>query len=266
MIKKIDQINGLTINYTYYNNYDLLRKVVKHYEHLKDVPNVSITIIDDGSQIEPLTRDMIPSWWRAFRIEKDYGWGNEMCKNILMRLSRTNWNALMDLDYVICTDEEETRHALLHNFFKYYGTITELPVTFQFAKGRRVRYDDFTIPEDSLTDGGFIGINSFIVSKPFFLSTIGYDTTFGWTYGYDFTFWRYVKCETLIPDTKIKKLAAQAATSFSRPVPGDRSAFSDFNKKEAEFMKTGFYDQQKGWINQRERLKYVVPYPEYIEL
>jgi hypothetical protein len=89
----------LNINYTYYNNYDLFMEVVEHYKPYQKFFN--FTVIDDGSQDEPLTPKNLPKDWKGYRIEQDLGWGNEVCRNILMRNTTHEWNALLDLDIVI---------------------------------------------------------------------------------------------------------------------------------------------------------------------
>ena len=63
----------IRINYTYYNNPDLLQKVIEYYEPYAD--EFDFTVIDDGSQVHPLTRDMLPNHWIGYRIEEDLGLG-----------------------------------------------------------------------------------------------------------------------------------------------------------------------------------------------
>jgi len=262
------------INYTYYNNPELLKEVVDYYEPFYSDANFSFNIIDDGSQDVPLTLDMIPDSWTALRVTEDHGWGNEICRNILMRTTSYKWNALMDLDYVICLQEQETYNALVNSFPRYYGEMYDLPITFQFEKGRRHAYDDITKTDDlDEKSNGFVSINSFIVSKPFWTKqTYGYDMAFKWTYGYDFTFFQQVKREILIPNTKIKKLALQATKN--RPPPRDISAFEDFFKLEKEYIDKGLYriivsDKSKTrgqWVSDEARLENCCDWPEVIDL
>jgi len=151
----------LTINYTYYNNPELLDQVVKHYEPFYDDEWFNFTIIDDGSQDHPLTAGSLPDAWRILRIPEDHGWGNEICKNLLIRNSETTWNALIDLDYVIDLKDEGCYKALTTEFKRYYSKLYHAPICFQFEKGRRHAYNDIR-KEDTLVQNskGFLSINS----------------------------------------------------------------------------------------------------------
>ena len=267
----------LCINYTYYNNPELLKEVVDYYEPFSNDSNFSFTIIDDGSQDDPLTLDMIPDSWTALRVTEDHGWGNEICRNILMRTTPYRWNALMDLDYVICLQEQETYDALATNFPKYYHFMYDVPIVFQFEKGRRHAYNDITKVDDlDESSPGFVSINSFIVSKVLWNEkTFGYDMAFKWTYGYDFTFFQQVQKEILIPDTRVKKLALQATKN--RPDPKDLAAFKDFFELQKEYIDKGLYKmfttksgtaiQTKGmWISPEARLEHCCDWPEVVDL
>jgi hypothetical protein len=239
----------LNINYTYYNNYKLLEEVVKHYE---DYNQFKFTIIDDGSKREPISRDMVPSHWTVYRVEEDRGWGNEVCRNILMRETNTEWNALMDLDYVItkCPDVE-----------KIYEAFKEQSFCFQFESGRSVEYNDY---RTEVKDGRMI--NSFIVSRSAWHDTCGYDMSFGYLYGYDHTFFEQLDREIVLPDSAVKKIASQGAPEDWRLAPGDQTAFKDIKDKVSEFVNTGFYKQGIGWTKESERLKRCIDWPAYKEL
>ena len=237
----------ITVNYTYYNNYKLLEEVVRFYEDAAS--DLTFTIIDDGSQREPLIRDMIPDSWKAIRVEQDHGWGNEICRNILMRETDTEWNALMDLDYVIDSIPDVEK---LYNGFK------DSKVCFQFERGRSVEYNDFRTEVD---DGRMI--NSFIVSSTAWHQTYGYDMSFGYLYGYDHTFFDQLDREIVLPYSKITKLAAQGAPEDWRLAPGDQTAFDEIKNKVREYAKTGYYIPGKGWSDEAQRIKRCVPFPEY---
>lgn len=241
----------IRINYTYYNNYKLLEQVIRHYE---DYPTdrFKFSIIDDGSQREPLKDNILPDHWNVYRVEEDLGWGNEICRNILMRETDTEWNALMDLDYVIdYVPDIET----LYDGFKNYK------FCFQFELGRSVEYNDFrTVVQDSRM------INSFIVSRSAWHKTYGYDMTFGYLYGYDHTFFDQLDTEIVLPSSKVTKLAAQGSPEDWRLPPGDQDAFIDVKKKSKEYQATGFYTPGRGWSSEHERLKRCVPFPDYKRL
>jgi hypothetical protein len=252
----------LNVNYTYYENIDLFKEVVEYYEPFKDDRFLKFTVIDDGSSKNPLTRDDVPHWWDLYRVKTDLGWGNEICRNLLMRLTKYEWNALIDLDYVIKLREQQVYNAATRNFFKYYGHLSDLKIGFQFAKGRRVKYDDFTQQVDD-PQGYMISINSFVISRTCFLSTKGYDQAYGYTYGYDYTLFEQLDKETIIPDTEVIKIANQACVEGNRYAPGDKEAFKEFVKLQNQYIKEGVYSLEKGWINETERLKRCVTLPEY---
>lgn len=251
----------MKINYTYYNNYELLDKVIRHYEPFKNDPNFTFTIIDDGSQQQPLTRGIVPDWWHLIRVKEDLGWGNEICKNILMRHTDTVWNALLDLDYVIDLHDPVCYDAITTHFKKYYKDFAKVNCCFQFMEGTRVEYTNFNNPEEKLPNG-FYSINSYVVSRDAFLKTHGYDMAFRYTYGYDFTYFKQLDYEFRIPDTRLIKIAQQATTGGSRPPPGDKSAFSEFHKLEKQYIEERVYSIKNGWINENERLKRCVPMPD----
>lgn len=238
----------MRINYTYYNNYELLAKVIEHYEPIKDV--FAFTVIDDGSSREPLTRDMLPDWIRGLRVTEDHGWGNEVCRNILMRETDHQWNALLDLDYVI---EDLPSVSLLYDGFK------DFKFCFQFESGRSVDYNDFRTEVD---DGRMI--NSFIVSKNAWHQTYGYDMTFGYLYGYDHTFFEQLDAEVILPGSRLRKIASQGAPEEWRPAPGDQTAFDSVKQQSKEYAATGFYKPGTGWTNESERLARCIPFPEYV--
>lgn len=238
----------IRVNYTYYNNYKLLEEVVKHYEN-HDANNFKFSIIDDGSQREPLTRDMLPDNWTIYRVEEDNGWGNEVCRNILMRETDTEWNALMDLDYVIVE---------VPNVEKIYQPFKNQKFCFQFEQGRSVEFNDF---RTEVKDGRMI--NSFIVSKSAWHQTYGYDMAFGYLYGYDHTFFDQLDREIILPDSKVKKIAAQGAPEDWRLAPGDQDAFSEIKKVVEDLVNQGLYVPGRGWINDDVRLARCIDWPEY---
>ena len=89
---------NITIGITYYDNYDALQKVIKHY---KNFINCNFILVDDGSPIKPLTSDDVPNHWSLYRVTKDIGWNNEGCRNLIAHVCETEWLCLTDMDYVI---------------------------------------------------------------------------------------------------------------------------------------------------------------------
>lgn len=90
------------INYTYYNSPSLMKRIFDWYDAIDpDGTHFDYSVIDDGSQITPITELDYPKYWSVLRIEEDHGWNNEGARNCLMRYTSNNWNLLMDSDWVI---------------------------------------------------------------------------------------------------------------------------------------------------------------------
>ena len=240
-------------------------EVVEHYKPYQKFFN--FTVIDDGSQDEPLTPKNLPKDWKGYRIEQDLGWGNEVCRNILMRNTQHEWNALLDLDIVIDLDDKKCREALIWdkkeaNFHRFYGMLYELPVTWQFFSGARTKYDSLEENPDIKQQC----LNSFIISRTAFLKTYGYDMTLAWLYGNDFTLPAQMVYECLASDTKLKKLAIQASPGDSRFEPGDQSAYNEIFEKLAFFQSQGYLDSNNVWRDPLQYQKHCVNLPKVVDL
>ena len=248
----------IRINYSYYNNYELLDTIIKYYEPYKEY--FKFTIIDDGSQIEPLTRDLLPEWITGYRITEDLGWGNEVCKNILMRETDCEWNALMDLDYVIDLEHEPTFNLLSNTFTNHFDELKHFKVCCQFAIGTRVDYNDWTVAED--TPGN---INSFIISRTAFFKTYGYDPSFYWYYGNDVSLFRQLDREVILSNTKVTKLASQA--SPREEAPGDQSIYIPIKEYQAKLERMGVYNPSTcQWRTEADRLNFSKPLPAVVAI
>jgi len=251
----------LNINYTYYNNYDLFMEVVEHYKPYEKY--FQFTVIDDGSQDEPLTSENLPENWKGYRVEQDYGWGNEVCRNVLMKKTRFRWNALMDMDLVIDLDDEKCRDMLVGgDFLKYYDPMFKIPMTFQFFRGGRTFYEN--LEEDPSRKHQCL--NSFIISSDAFNQTYGYDMTLAWIYGSDFTLPLQMAGECLAVDTRLKKIAVQASPGSERFAPKDSAAYDELFKIVHRNRVKGFVDADGIWINKEEYIKNCKDYPEVVDL
>lgn len=246
----------ININYTYYNNIELLEKVIDHYKPLYSNKFFRFTIIDDGSNtFNALTEKNMPEPWNVIRVEQDLGWGNEMSRNILMNHTPVEWNALMDLDYVI---DLNNLQSIIENGIKYYNQLTPAyKFCLQFDKGRRYNYFD---PNEMVDDGGWI--NSFIISKTVWKRTYGYDQAFGYQYGIDYTLFRQLSQELILPDSKLIKLALQGAPD-DKHNPQDEAAFNEHYKAVSRFIDMGLMTPEGKWKNHGERMKLSIKLPEY---
>ena len=233
-----------------------MERVIDHYKPLYDNKFFRFTIIDDGSNIiNALTAKNIPEPWNIIRVEEDLGWGNEMSRNILMNHTPVEWNALMDLDLVI---DLNNLQSIIENCIKYY---THLSRTFnfclQFEKGRRYNYHD---PTEEISDNCYI--NSFIVPKRVWDRTFGYDQAYGYQYGIDYTFFRQLSAELILPDSKLIKLAIQGAPDDKHD-PLEWDAFKDHFNSRDKFIAEGFMTKEGRWKNHGERIKHSIKLPEY---
>ena len=251
----------LNINYTYYNNYDLFMEVVEHYKPYEKYFN--FTVIDDGSQDEPLTSENLPENWKGYRVEQDFGWGNEVCRNILMRKTNFTWNALLDMDIVIDLDNKKCKKMLVDgDFLKFYGPMFNIPVTFQFFRGARTFYDN--LEEDPSRKHQCL--NSFIISKQAFNKTYGYDMTLAWIYGSDYTLPLQMAGECLAVDTRLKKIAVQASPGSERFAPKDNAAYKELFEIQNKNYQNGYTDKNGIWIDHNEYVKNCKDYPEVVDL
>lgn len=271
MLKTVSSFGtGMTekirINYTYYNNPDLLQKVIDYYEPYAD--EFDFAVIDDGSQVHPLTRDMLPNHWIGYRIEEDLGWGNEVARNILMRRTHNIWNALLDLDIVIDLSEPGSLHFFgatttsISGFVKYFHNYRVCKLIHQFPYGARTDYFDFT--KEMTGESGNFAINSFIVSKESWQETYGYDMAFAYTYGMDATLVANNQ-EAMMPFGKLKKLCNQAVPDMSRVL--NKEVYREFYDLYDHYTdNAGLTTERFRWKSEEHRLKHIKPLPDVVDL
>jgi hypothetical protein len=256
----------IRINYTYYNNPELLQEVIQYYEPYSN--EFDFSVIDDGSQIHPLTKDMLPDNWIGYRIEEDLGWGNEVARNILMRRTSNTWNALLDLDIVIDLSEPGSLHFFgasttsISGFVKYFHNYRGCKLVHQFPYGARTDYFDFT--KEITGNAGNFAINSFIVSRESWQETYGYDMVFAYTYGMDATLVANNQ-EAMMPFGKLKKLCNQAVPDMSRIL--NQSVYQEFYDLYNHYIESGeMIAELFKWKSEDKRLKYIKPFPDVVDL
>lgn len=157
----------IRINYTYYNSPEVFQEIVDWYNYADPFGSFDYTVIDDGSQKQPITDFIdIPARWRVLRIEDDLGWNNEGARNCLMRDTQNQWNLVLDSDWVI------TAHNLN-------------AIRFQVARGLK--------PKAIYLPGNFGANsirNSYLTTKDYFWEVGGYDQAFIGYHGVDYSFLR----------------------------------------------------------------------------
>ena len=153
-------MDALTVTYTYYDNLDALKYLIDYHEKAS-IDGITYQVIDDGSQVRPLSLIDIPSTWRLTRITEDIGWNAEGARNLAMHITDTEWNALTDMDTPIMNE----------------GLVKIMDMDLDPNKGYQPR---------RWPDGKFK--NSWVITKDLYNRAGGYDETFTGLYGYDFTF------------------------------------------------------------------------------
>ena len=274
----------INLNYTYYDRPDLLAFVVDYYNNHNGSDTFTFNIIDDGSPNHPITKDMVPEDWNVLRVTEDHGWGNEVSRNIMMRVNTARWCCLIDLDYVI--DLEYNRSFYEKAFWKYYAKNENAPIMYQFEKGKRTAYTDvnkkwgedkqsaeYQKETENYTDPP---INSFVISDWAWKNqTYGYDMAYGYLYGSDTTLaWQCYDHD--MPGTKLIKHATQVD---ERKNPGDQSVYEPWQRRHRQLLKNCskyYVNMQRKerferephwrWLNDSEssnaHLKHCIEWPE----
>jgi hypothetical protein len=232
------------IIYTYYNNYDLFMEVVEHYNKYPQIIRKGFTfsVIDDGSQDAPLTKENLPNGWNGYRIEEDRGWGNEVARNIMGKINTNEWMCFIDMDYVIPFENLGNIILMTPERLKDLGG--EQRCTWGFKTGGRTEYGDFTKVIDSTA-----AVNTFVIKAETWLSTHGYDMALGYIYGIDPSLARQINTENHMPDTSLQKIALQASPSDTRHAPGDQSVYEPLKEFIKERVKDGdmHYSGPSNW-------------------
>lgn len=155
----------IRINYTYYNSPDIFFQICDWYQSSNLDDCFDFTVIDDGSQIHPITDLDVPDFWTVLRIDEDLGWNNEGARNCLMRHTTNRWNLVMDSDWVITKQ----------NLFKIRRHIDDMP------------RDQVYLPSNF---GANTIRNSYLVTREEFWRRGGYDQAFIGYHGNDYSFLR----------------------------------------------------------------------------
>ncbi len=157
------------INYTYYNSFELFARICSWYQEIDpDGTLFDYTVIDDGSQIAPITNFLedIPEQWNVLRIDEDLGWNNEGAKNCLMKATRNKWNLNLDSDWVV------TRN----NLMRIHQTVSHLHTDVMYYPGNF---------------GYGVGRNSYLITNEEYWRRGGYDQCFIGFHGNDYSMHRF---------------------------------------------------------------------------
>ena len=270
----------LTVSYTYYNNKKLLKEVAEYYDKIKAYEHFKFMVMDDGSQEEPIELDDLPEYWTILRKETDDGWGNEVCRNIMMREVDTDWVALLDLDYIIDLEDPDCFKAMtetlkMHDLWRCRNI-------WQAQYGKRTAYNSLEgiwahekVVQEHDNPKAIIEapINSFIVSTYIWRKcTYGYDMAYGYAYGNDATLAWQFDTEPQLEGFKLRKIALQASPNHSI---NDEAEYIEFRERHKYlFEKYRSYRKFKldnklnawRWLDPMEHIKECIDWPEYKRL
>lgn len=161
---------NLTVGITYYDNYNALLANIEHY---KDFTNYKFIVVDDGSQIKPLTANDVPDHWSLYRVTEDVGWNNEGCRNLIAHVCETDWLCLVDIDYML---KDNNMDFSEHDRYCIYF-LSDIDWNYSRDDPRFNRH----------VRGGLFDHNMFFTTKEYFWKCGGYDETHLGYYGIDGT-------------------------------------------------------------------------------
>lgn len=152
----------ITLGTTFYNNPEYLDQYIKINLPLVD----ELIIVDDGSN-PPIDHYVSPGGkLRLFRVPVDYGFNSHGCRNLIMKMSTSDWVILTDIDRSFVWPEHvynSIREKKLDPaaFYKFYysnklNRVMQLPT------------------KTTAKDVGF-SLNDFLIHKSLFFAVGGYD-------------------------------------------------------------------------------------------
>lgn len=169
--------NDITISLTYYGQVD---KLIHHCEFFSGMSDwlknhITVQFINDASPDKGIFEDICHAYKHRFKlksytVKQDIGFNNHGCRNLAMLQSETHWNWLIDIDVFF---NEELLQAMT-------STHLENNQFYVF----KVRFDHYDNPEDyELFDEKKLlkwvaHPNVWLINKPCFWSTGGYDMEF----------------------------------------------------------------------------------------
>jgi hypothetical protein len=247
-------------------------KVVEHYNQYPQIirRGFKFSVIDDGSQDEPLTKENLPVGWSGYRIEEDRGWGNEVARNCMAKINTHEWMCFIDMDYVIPFEDIGNMILLRPDMLIDLQENPKYKGTWGFKKGCRTEYDDHTKEiEGPMSQAA---INSFVIKNDIWQATHGYDMALGYMYGVDPSLAIQLHpIEYKMPETSLRKIALQASPSDTRHAPGDQSVYEPLKTFLKERVKAGdmYYSGDSNWpywASEETRQKFHIKMPEVIDL
>lgn len=156
----------ITIGYTYYNNSVGWEIIQQKY---KDCPH-DLIIVDDASP-DPIK---VNDRWTTYKINEDIGWNNEGARNLIVQEAKTDWVALIDMDWYL--EDFDIDLSVLDKDSMYHFFCPEA-ITW---KGKSYDHNQILVHRDHFlklggywtNDKGWYGLDGTIKTKYKFLGNI----------------------------------------------------------------------------------------------
>ena len=169
--------NQITFSITYYGQINHLQYQLDFFSELPDIikDNIVVQVINDGFNDSKLFEDICRRYsstidLRAYMVTKDVGFNSHGCRNLMMMESPTKWNMLMDIDAYLNKDIVEQMVTLRLSDKKIYVFKVEFD------------HDDNPLDYDLWDPKELLKIvahpNTWLITKPAFWSSGGYDVEF----------------------------------------------------------------------------------------
>ena len=169
--------NDITISLTYYGQVDKLVHHCNMFAEMSDVlkSHVTVQFINDAYDDQGIFDDILEAYKSRFNlkgyvVKQDIGFNNHGCRNLAMLESKTHWNWLIDIDafptehLVQSIVDTELRDDRLY-VFRVHFDHTDNP-------------DDYELFDPKKILKVIAHPNIWLITKPCFWSTGGYDMEF----------------------------------------------------------------------------------------
>lgn len=170
-------MNDITFIFTYYGQLEKLIHQCNFFDHLpgsyKD--HFELMFINDGFEDDGLFQDTLNTYKdrlniTAYRVNEDLGFNSHGCRNLGMLKSKTHWNMMLDMDvymgkYLV---EEMLTRELDESIFYVFK------VEFNYKDNPK----DYTHIDPKEILKWVAHPNVWLMTKPCFWSSGGYDTEF----------------------------------------------------------------------------------------
>lgn len=160
----------LTYITTYCDNPEYLEQVLDTMQQCPD-ERLKLIVVDDCSDVSPieLINARSDSRISLYRITEDLGFNSHGGRNLAMKMSTTEWNLLVDIDFRV-TNIENIIEQIANGELE-----TTIPHFFAIEK---------TYLKQKQQDEAYPSVNDFLVTKTTFWKAGGYDPEFyGWHHG-----------------------------------------------------------------------------------